>query len=412
MNDKEFFYRVLGLSEPWQVEDVKLDLAGKKVEVRVAVKAGTKWAEDGNLLPIAGYEERRWRHLDTMQLETIITAKVPRVAWIEEDEEEAIKKTTKMVKVPWAEPGSRWTLAFEAFAIQVLLACGSTNEAAEWLRLDWRAVDRIMTRAVERGLARRKLEQMPYLGIDEKSFRKGHRYGSLLNDREKGRVLEVVEHRTTAAAVMALETLPQDVLGAVQAVAMDMSAAYASAVRKTCPQAEIVYDKFHVSALLGQAVDEVRREEHARLLARGDTTLKGTRYDWLFQPDNLSDDRLLSFKELVERDLTTSKAWHHKTLFSEFWNQPCINTAKRFFDQWFKRAVRSKIKPVVAVAQTLQRHLIGLLAYIKHRITNALSESLNSRIQTLKNNARGFHRFDSFRTRILFFLGDLDLQPR
>jgi transposase len=403
---------VLGLSEPWQVEDVKLDLAGKKVEVRVAVKAGTKWAEDGNLLPIAGYEERRWRHLDTMQLETIITAKVPRVAWIEEDEEEAIKKTTKMVKVPWAEPGSRWTLAFEAFAIQVLLACGSTNEAAEWLRLDWRAVDRIMTRAVERGLARRKLEQMPYLGIDEKSFRKGHRYGSLLNDLEKGRVLEVVEHRTTAAAVMALETLPQDVLGAVQAVAMDMSAAYASAVRKTCPQAEIVYDKFHVSALLGQAVDEVRREEHARLLARGDTTLKGTRYDWLFQPDNLSDDRLLSFKELVERDLTTSKAWHHKTLFSEFWNQPCINTAKRFFDQWFKRAVRSKIKPVVAVAQTLQRHLIGLLAYIKHRITNALSESLNSRIQTLKNNARGFHRFDSFRTRILFFLGDLDLQPR
>jgi transposase len=343
MNDKEFFYRVLGLSEPWQVEDVKLDLAGKKVEVRVAVKAGTKWAEDGNLLPIAGYEERRWRHLDTMQLETIITAKVPRVAWIEEDEEEAIKKTTKMVKVPWAEPGSRWTLAFEAFAIQVLLACGSTNEAAEWLRLDWRAVDRIMTRAVERGLARRKLEQMPYLGIDEKSFRKGHRYGSLLNDLEKGRVLEVVEHRTTAAAVMALETLPQDVLGAVQAVAMDMSAAYASAVRKTCPQAEIVYDKFHVSALLGQAVDEVRREEHARLLARGDTTLKGTRYDWLFQPDNLSDDRLLSFKELVERDLTTSKAWHHKTLFSEFWNQPCINTAKRFFDQWFKRAVRSKI---------------------------------------------------------------------
>ena len=375
-------------------------------------KAGTKWAEDGNLLPIAGYEERRWRHLDTMQLETIITAKVPQVAWIEEDEEEAIKKTTKMVRVPWAEPGSRWTLAFEAFAIQVLLACGSTNEAAEWLRLDWRAVDRIMARAVERGLARRELEEMPYLGIDEKSFRKGHRYGSLLNDLEKGRVLEVVEHRTTAAAVMALETLPPNVLGAVQAVAMDMSAAYAGAVRKTCPQAEIVYDKFHVSALLGQAVDEVRREEHARLLARSDTTLKGTRYDWLFQPDNLSDDRLLSFKELVERDLTTSKAWHHKTLFSEFWNQPCVNTAKRFFDQWFKRAVRSKIKPVVAVAQTLQRHLIGLLAYIKHRITNALSESLNSRIQTLKNNARGFHRFDSFRTRILFFLGDLDLQPR
>lgn len=228
MNDKEFFYRVLGLSEPWQVEDVKLDLGGKKVEVRVAVKAGTKWAEDGKLLPIAGYEERSWRHLDTMQLETIITARVPRVTWVEEGG----KKATKMVRVPWAEPGSRWTLAFEAFAIQVLLACGSTNEAAGWLRLDWRAVDRIMARAVERGLARRELGEIPYLGIDEKSFRKGHRYGSLLNDLEKGCVLEVVEHRTTEAAVMALETLPPHVLAAIQAVAMDMSAAYTGAVQQ------------------------------------------------------------------------------------------------------------------------------------------------------------------------------------
>jgi transposase len=188
-----------------------------------------------------------------------------------------------MVRVPWAEPGSWWKLASEAFAIQVLLACGSTNEAAEGLRLDWRTVDRIMARAVERGLARRELEQMAYLGIDEKSFRKGHRCGSLLNDVEKGRVLEVVEHRTTAAAVMALETLPPHVLGAVQAVAMDMSAAYAGAVRKTCPQAEIVYDKFHVSALLGQAVDHVHKEKHARLLARGDSALKGTRCDWPFR---------------------------------------------------------------------------------------------------------------------------------
>jgi transposase len=189
MNDKEFFYRVLGLSEPLQIEDVKLDLGGKKVEVRVGVKEGTKWAEDGKLMPIAGYEERSWRHLDTMQLETIITFRVPRVSWIQEGEE-GVRKKTKMVSVLWAEPGSRWTLAFEAFAVQVLAACGSTNQAAEWLRLDWRSVNRIMERAVERGLARRNLKEIPYLGIDEKSFRKGHRYGSSVNDLKEGRVLE------------------------------------------------------------------------------------------------------------------------------------------------------------------------------------------------------------------------------
>lgn len=411
MNDKDFFSRVLGLSEPWEVEELKLDLGGKKVEVRVGVREGTKWAEDGKMLPIAGYETRSWRHLDTMQLETIITARVPRVTWVDQTEE-GEKRTTRMVRVPWAEPGSRWTLAFEAFAIAVLAACGSTNQAAGWLRLDWRSVNRIMDRAVERGLARRQLKEMPYLGMDEKSFRKGHRYGSLINDLKEGRVLEVVEERTTEAAVCALKALPPDVLKTVKAVAIDMSAAYASAIKLTCPQAEIVHDKYHVSALLGQAVDEVRREENARLLAQGDMTLKGTRYDWLYQPEHLNDERLLSFRELVDRELKTSKAWYHRSLFNEFWNKQCVNSARHFFDQWFQHAVRSKLKPVVNVARTLLRHLPGLLAYITHRITNALSESLNSRIQTLKNNARGFHRFDSFRTRILFFLGGLDLQPR
>jgi transposase len=411
MNDKEFLFRVLGLREPWEVEEVKLDLGGKKVEVRVAVKGGTKWSEDGRLLPIAGYEERTWRHLDTMQLETIISARVPRVTY-EEQTEQGVKQTTRMVRVPWAEPGSRWTLAFEAFSVCVLQACGNTNEAAGWLRLDWRAAQRIMDRAVERGLARRRLEKVPYLGMDEKSFRKGHRYGSLVNDLQEGRVLEVVEHRTTEAATAALQTLPPETRASVKAVAIDMSAAYASAIRVACPQAEIVHDKFHVSALLGQAVDDVRREENARLQARGDMTLKGTRYDWLFQPEHLSDERLLSFKDLVERELKTAKAWHHRTLFNEFWNHTSITGARRFFDKWFQRAVRSKLKPVVTVARTLLAHLPGLLAYITHRITNALSESLNSRIQTLKNSARGFHRFEAFRVRILFFLGGLDLQPR
>ena len=114
----------------------------------------------------------------------------------------------------------------------------------------------------------------------------------------------------------------------------------------------------------------------------------------------------------MQRELKTAKAWHHRTLFNEFWNHTSLTGARRFFDKWFHRAVRSKLKPVVSVARTLQAHLPGLLAYITHRITNALSESLNSRIQTLKNSARGFHRFDSFRTRILYFLGGLDLQPR
>ena len=105
------------------------------------------------------------------------------------------------------------------------LACGNTNEAAQWLRLDWRATQRIMDRAVQRGLARRQLEEVPYLGMDEKSFRKGHRYGSLVNDLKQGRVLEVVEHRTSEAASAALQALPAQTRASVKAVAKSGSTA-------------------------------------------------------------------------------------------------------------------------------------------------------------------------------------------
>lgn len=404
MKDKDFFHRVLGLEEPWSVHEVKLDLPGKRVDVRVVLREGTKWAEEGALLPIAGYEEREWRHLDTMQLETVLRARVPRVRYPD--------GTTRMVAVPWAEKGSRWTLDFEALAVRVLEASSSVREASEWLRLDARATQRIMDRAVARGLERRTLEGVARLGIDEKSFRKRHRYGTLINDLDGRRVLEVVENRTTKATEEGLGSLGKETLGGVEAVAIDMSAAFEAAVRKCCPNAEIVYDKFHVSALLGGAVDKVRREEHARMRAEGDETLKGSRYDWLFDPANLSEERFLTFSELVQRDLATAKAWHHRILFNEFWNQPTAEAGEKFFAKWFRRAVRSKLRPVVEVARTIKRHLHGLLTWFRHRITNGLSESLNSRIQSLKNSARGFHHFSSFRTRILFFLGGLELKPR
>lgn len=404
MTDKEFFRQTLGLVEPWEVIDIDLDLAGNRVEVRVRVSEGTLWAEGGEQLPIAGYEERRWRHLDTMQLETVLVARVPRVRYPD--------GTTKIVSVPWAEGGSRWTLHFEALAVEVLASSSSVSAGARWLRLDWRAADRIMRRAVERGLGRRELGEVRHVGIDEKSFRKRHRYGTLVNDLDRGCVLEVCESRTTQAACEALDAMGEERLGKVEAVAIDMSAAYEAAVRSRCPQADIVYDRFHVSALLGAAVDRVRREEAARLRAAGDDTLKGTRYDWLFGPANMSAERYARFEGLVMKNTKTSRAWYHRIMFSEFWEHPCRDSAAGFFKRWFAHAVRSKLKPVVTAARTLKAALPGLLNYFAHPITNALSESLNSRIQSIKSAARGFHSFETFRTRILFFLGGLDLKPR
>jgi transposase len=407
MQDREFFSRALDLKEPWRVKEVRMDVEAQRVVIEVECLCGTTWGTEQERLAVHGYEERQWRHLDTMQFETIIEARVPRVR----DED----GRTEMVRVPWAEPRSRWTLMFECFALRVIEYSRSVSRGCELLRLDWSSAQRIMERAVARGLERRRLEGVRHLGIDEKSFGRGQDYISVLVDleAEAPRVLEVVEDRDTAAAVGLLETLPEPVRQSVEAVAMDLSAAYAAASRQVLPQADIVHDRFHVSKLLGEAVDKVRRGEHQRLLARGDETLKGTRYVWLFHPGELDPERFAALSDLLALEhLQTARAYYHRIRFMDFWSQRSIGKAQLFFNQWLEEARRSCLAPVIKVAQTLCDHVEGLLTYFRHRITNALSESFNATIQSIKANARGFRNFEHYRTRILFFLGRLDLQPR
>lgn len=180
----------------------------------MAVKERTKWAQDGKALKIRGYEDRTWRHLDTMQFETLIRARVPRV--------EHEDGSTEVVSVPWADRYSRLSRAMETIVIEVLKSTANVQEAARLLGMSWGTVDGVMKRAVARGLARRKSEPIRYLGMDEKSIGSGHHYASLLTDLEGKRVWDVVEHRDGAAAGALLDSLSPGKREQVQAVAMDM----------------------------------------------------------------------------------------------------------------------------------------------------------------------------------------------
>jgi transposase len=219
-------------------------------------------------------DHRKWRHLDTMQFETIIESEIPRVKCDEHG--------VKSIEIPWAGKHSRFTLLFESFAIRVLQSARSVEEARKLVRLNWHQLEAIKQRAVERGLKRRKATAIPYIGIDEKSHRKGHDYVTLMTDLNGSRVLDVVEARTQEAC----ETLITQALSArqrrwVKAVAIDMWPAYISGIRSQLPDSAIVHDRFHISKHLNEAVDQVRRQEHAQLKAQGDYRLNRTRYRWL-----------------------------------------------------------------------------------------------------------------------------------
>jgi transposase len=402
---RQHYARLLGLDDSWRVESVDLEVENKRVEIRL-IHAGGRVAcpECGRDCPIADHaEERRWRHLDTMQFATELVARLPRARCAEHG--------VKTLEAPWAGKHSRFTLLFEAFAIDVLLACKNVKAAAKLLGLSWDQANLILGRAVDRGMARREATPIAHLGLDEKSFGKGQDYVTVMTDVNGSRVLDVAPERTREAAETLLETLSDEQREKVKAVAADMASAYTSAVSAKLPNADVVHDKFHVAKHLGEAVDKVRRKENKTLSAEGDETLKGTRYLWLFAAANLSPEQRRRFKAIKNAELKTARAWAMKEQFRWFWRHVYWTSAAGFFARWYGWAVRSRLLPMARVAKMLKRRLQGLLNYFRHRITNAASEGFNSVIQSLRYAARGFRNFENYRARILFFCGKLDLKP-
>lgn len=403
---REHYGLLLGIEQEWEVSRVEVDRLQQRIE------AWVQWRRDEALScpqcrrVCPGYDhlpERTWRHLDACGFTTLVRARIPRCRCTEHG--------VISVRASWAEPGSRYTLAFEQYALEVVQACSSLQQAAKLLHMDWDAVHRLMHRAVARGLARRGAEPVEYLGIDEKSFGRGQSYGSVVSDLAGKRVLEVIQNRDQEAAAAVLQALPEEQRKGVRAVAMDMWQPFIKAASTVLPQASIVFDKFHLVRLLTGAVDKVRRTEHSQRQAAGDNCLKGSKYLWLKSPAKQSQQQWLNFKELLTINLKTGRAWMLAQTFEGFWQCPTPEAGRLFFKQWFARAKRSQLPPVKAAADTLRKHLEGILTYFQHRITNASAEGLNSLIQAIKSAARGFRNFANYRVAILFHLGKLDLKP-
>jgi transposase len=407
MNDLTQHYALLlGLREDWLVQSVDLDLDALRVEIRLQHNPQCKChcPDCGLPRPLKDHaNERTWRHLDTMQFETVILARIPRT--------NCPDCGVLNIHIPWASPHGRFTLLFQAFAIRVLQASSSIEKARKLLGLSWNAVQNIMDVAVERGLAQRDLEEIQHVGIDEKSFGKGHDYVSVMTDIDGGRVLEVVPGRTQESADSLWKMLSDEQKEQVEAVAVDMWAAFINSAEEHVPEADIVHDRFHIAKHLGEAVDQVRRAEHKALKKEGDERLTGSRYLWLTREENLSEEKAAAFEDLKEAKLKTSRAWALVDLFRDFYEQQTEWQGRAFFKDWYAWASRCRLAPMVKVAKMIKRHFERIVTWFEHRISNASAEGFNSLIQSLKSAARGFRNFANYRTRILFFCGQLKLIP-
>lgn len=409
MQDTTLFETILGITVPWRVARVELKPDERRVDLWLEHDA-TRWPcpDCGELM--AGFdhaEPRTWRHLDTCQFETHLHAEIPRV--------QCPTHGVRQVRVPWAEPRSRFTLLMERLIIDLIQQCSTVTGACRIAGVTWDEAWGVMSRAVTRGRARKVAQPMPYIGVDEKAFRKGHRYHTIVCDLERATVEFVAEERRTESLAAYYQALTDAQRAGLKAVAMDMWEPYITATRNGVPEGgeKIVFDRFHIMREMTRAVDTVRKQEHRDFLRAGeDSPLTGSKYLWLFNDERRPERHAQAFATLQALNLKVGRAWAIKEVLRALWTYRQGAAVRRFFARWYGWAVRSRLDPVKQVAAMLKRHRDGVLRFVQHPITNGVAEGLNSKIMSIKRKAGGFRNAQHFTIAIYFHCGGLDLYPR
>ena len=402
LDQHQLFTLALGLAEPWYVVSLNFIPDEQRLEIGIDFRrGGTFNCPECGRARCKAYDtdERRWRHLNFFQHQTILRARVPRI--------ECLRCGVKPVNIPWSRPGSGFTLLFEALVL-AMAAHMPVKAIGRLIGEHDTRVWRVIHHYVDSARGRRDDSQVRAVGIDDKSVRRGHDYITVFADADERKVLFVADGRKAEA----IEQFRWDLIehggdpDQITEICVDMSASYIAGIESSFPHAAVTFDKFHVTKLLSEAVERTRREEQKR-----QPDLKGHRFVVLKNPENMRDDELQFASALLARQHTikTARAFHLRLSFQDFYAQPA-RAAKQFLRSWCSWASRSRVPEMVRVARTLRRHAEGVLRWFVSRITNGFLEAINSLIQSAKARARGFRTTENLKAIIYLIAGKLDLQ--
>ena len=402
MFTENLFTKLLQLEQGWIVKSVETDLSEQEICIEIScILDHFLDDETGEICKF--YDRapvRSWRHLDTMQYKTFIKCQLPRII--------NSNGKVKTVQPNWASGYERHTYLFEHAVIDLLKASKNQTKTSKLMRCGFNVVNRIMHLSVKRGMDRRNYSELTfdYLSIDEKSFKKGHQYITVLSHPASGCVLYVEENRTKEACKKLLaKSLTTEQLNKVSAISMDMWKAFIQTAQEILPNASIVHDRFHLIKYLNEAIDKVRRRE-----VKQHQDLKNSRYALLKNPENLTERQRIHFEAIADANYEVSKAWQVRENFKALFSKGKLMATLSFL-QWANDATKRKIKEVDKVVEMFKNHLSGVVNALLINLTNAMAERLNGKIQELKTVARGYRTFTNFRSAILFFNGGLNLYP-
>ncbi len=324
----------------------------------------------------------RWRHLDLVKTTLFAVCDIR--------EGFCTDHGRRLERVPWAVPGARHTRLFDE-QVSSLAQVGDKSAAARMFGIAWRTVGRMVERVVAERLGADRFDGLTYIGIDETSYKRGHRYITVVCNLETGRVVWVGEGKSGATLERFFDVLGDKRSKKLELVCIDMSEAYAKVIKARAPQAEIAYDKFHVVKLLLEAVDEVRRDECRELEDHEKKALKGLRYAFFRNPKHTNRKDRKVIKRVQSLNAKLARTYQLRVDFEALWEIRDENKALEFLMSWTRAALLSRRQPLRRFALTLRAHIDGILTYFRYdNPTNATLEGTNNKIKLIIHKAYGF----------------------
>jgi transposase len=326
---------------------------------------------------------RRWRHLAIWGFTTWIEGPIRRLRC------PACRKV-QTEAVPWARHRSSFTRRFED-AVALLAQKLDHTAVATLTGISWVTVGSIAQRLVGEHLHEDRFDDLRCIGVDEISYRRHHRYLTVVIDHDRERVIWAGEGKSAATLAAFFDELGPQRAASIQIVSIDMAGGYIKAVQERLPAAIVVFDRFHVARLAQDAIDEVRRTQMRELDPQNRSSLKRTRWLLLKRPESLGIDEEAKLDAVRRANNALYRAYLLKETFLDIFNYRSRHHATRALDAWLAWAQRSRLKPFVRLGRTVRKHLDGILAFIDSRLTNARLEGMNNKIRLLSHRAFGFH---------------------
>jgi transposase len=371
------------------IKDVDMELSSDRCDVFLSRRV--------NALPCSGCGEQVEQSFFFRQRRLRDLSMVDRKSFLVFDEYRVLcpQCGLKVEQLPFAAPWARVTIRFAEYVAR-LVRIGTVKEVADMLGLDWETVKEIDKAYLKKEFGAPDYDGLRILCLDEISRKKGHKYFTVAMNYEKTKVIWAGKDRTQDTAESFFKELGPERCEKIEAVCVDMWKPYIAAVRKHCPKAQIIYDKFHVLQAYGRLIDKVRNQEASDAEKKNKTVFKGTKYLLLSNAENLAPKEKHKLKELLVLNANLNRVYILKEHLKRLWDYTYPTVATRHLDEWIVMAGRSTIKPLKEFAHFLESHRDGILSHCRFKINNGRIEGTNNKIKVIKRKAYGFHDDEYF----------------